>query len=87
MAIARVWIEPGCIRCSACVYSSPQVFALSANADAVIQGCARSDGIDSANRDERSPLESSCASEHDERIREAMEGCPVGIIQIDEGAR
>ena len=85
MSIARVWIEPGCIRCSACAYSAPQIFRVPANSDAVVQGCARLDGIDSPNQAERAPL-ACCAHEHDEVIREAASGCPVGIIRLEEVA-
>ena len=86
MSISRVWIEPGCIRCSACVYSAPQIFRVPANADAVVQGRARADGVDSQNVGERALLLAACAHEHGDCIREAAEGCPVGIIRIDEVA-
>ena len=64
MSIARVWIEPGCIRCSACAYSAPDVFRVPSNSDAVIQGCARVDGIDSTNLTERAALMPACARAH-----------------------
>ena len=85
MSIARVWIEPGCIRCSACAYSAPQIFRVPANADAMVQGCARTDGIDSPNHAERAPL-ACCAREYADGIREAASGCPVGIIRLEEVA-
>jgi len=84
MSIARVWIEPGCIRCSACAYSAPDVFRVPSNSDAVIQGCARVDGIDSTNLTERAALMPACARAHAHTIREAVEGCPVGIIRYEE---
>lgn len=84
MSIVRVWIEPGCIRCSACAYSAPQVFRVPANSDAVVQGAARADGIDSANNSERALLNPCCAREHGDVIREAAAGCPVGIIHLKE---
>lgn len=84
MTIARVWIEPGCIRCSACAYSAPDIFRVPANSDALVQGAARVDGIDSTNRDERSRLAPACARAHGGCIRDAVEGCPVGIIRVEE---
>lgn len=86
MSIVRVWIEPGCIRCSACAYSAPQVFRLPANSDALVQGAVRADGIDSANHSEQALLKPCCACEHGDLIREAAEGCPVGIIRLEESA-
>lgn len=83
MTIERVWIEAGCIRCSACAYTAPDVFALPDNGDAVVRGSARVDGVDSQN-DEGAGLRPEVAEEHAERIRDAADGCPVAIIRFAE---
>jgi ferredoxin len=84
MPIARVWIEQGCIRCSACAYTAPQVFRLPDNSDAVIIGAARVDGVESTNLAERSLLGEDVGLECEDRIRDAADGCPVSIIRFED---
>lgn len=80
-AIARVWIDEGCICCQACVHTAPEVFSFPDDA-AVMLGEVRCDGQTSSNRTERSPL-NAVGLEYEDVIREAAAGCPVEIIHLD----
>lgn len=79
--VARVWIEDGCIRCSACHYSAPEVFVLPDGGDAVVRAEVRVDGVRSKNATERAPLANGSGGEFADRIEEAAAGCPVEIIR------
>lgn len=80
-AIARVWIEEGCICCHHCTGTAPDVFAIPDDT-AVVIGDTRRDGKTSRNHDERSFL-NAVGLEYEEVIREAAEGCPIEIIHLD----
>jgi ferredoxin len=81
VTITRVWIEEGCIGCGTCPGTCPAVFILP-DAEAAIRGEARLDGMTSANRMERSALNTRAASEA-ELIEEAAIGCPVDVIRFE----
>jgi ferredoxin len=83
--IARVWIDEGCILCHACAGLLPDVFHLPAGEGAVILGDVRVDGRTSRNAEERSAL-NAVGLEWQDDLREAVAGCPIEIIHVDEGA-
>jgi len=73
----RVWIEEGCLPCNACEAVVPEVFAIP-EAEALILGTARADGVTGDNRVARSPL---IIAVDRQLIEEAAEGCPVQVIR------
>ena len=83
MAVKCVWIQPGCIRCNACAFTEPLVFSVPNSECAVILGNVRDDGVTSPNRDERIPLRSDLGERLHDKIAEAADGCPVGIIKYE----
>ncbi|MFM2092653.1 MAG: 4Fe-4S single cluster domain of Ferredoxin, partial [Planctomycetota bacterium] len=77
-----VRIDTGCISCTACTTTCPEVFLIPAGGDgAVVRGEVRRDGISSDNQAEGSPLRPVDAALAD-TIREAAEGCPVEVIRL-----
>jgi ferredoxin len=87
MAITHVRFDSGCIRCSACAYSAPEIFELPAGGDATIRGCARASGCASDANEEHGFALIGVDEDQEMRIREAVEGCPVSIIHArDDGA-
>jgi ferredoxin len=76
-----VWIEEGCIACSACVDVAPEVFAMDAGDGCLISGAARLDGLNSDNMAERSPLRPEIAAINADQIQEAVIGCPTECIK------
>ncbi len=78
----RIWIEEGCIACHACEFECPDIFGVDAGGSR-LRGCARLDGQDGTNRDERSDLPADAAVTYAERIDRAACGCPVGVIRVE----
>lgn len=83
MTIKRVWIEEGCILCNACEADCPDVF-LVLDTTCVIKGAVREDGLESENRDEKSPLRAEAQISMAEGIKSAASGCPVEVIHYEE---
>ncbi len=83
MAIAKVWIEEGCIVCNACEAECPDIFHVTDTSCNII-GAVREDGTDSENRDEMSPLAGSYGSDHEASIEAAAAGCPVEVIKFEK---
>lgn len=83
MAIKRVWIEEGCITCNACEAECPDVFSVAENSS-TIRGDIREDGVQSENRDEKSPLKAALQASLEAGIKTAAAGCPVEVIQFEE---
>ncbi len=69
MTIRRVWIEEGCISCNLCQDLVPEVFEVPAGATSRVKK-----GHDRfLNGD----------AEMEERIQEAVDSCPVEVIQAE----
>lgn len=83
MAIKCVWIEEGCIQCNACDAECPEVFLVT-DTTCVIKGDVRQDGLESENRDERSPLKAEAQTTMASGIKAAAAGCPMEIIHFEE---
>jgi len=83
MAITKVWIEEGCIVCNACEAECPEVFKVTDSSCNVL-GAVREDGVDSENRDEKSPLSGSNGTDLEAAIEAAMAGCPVEVIKVEK---
>jgi ferredoxin len=83
MAIKTVWIDEGCIVCNACDAECPDVFLVT-DSTCMILADVREDGIESENRDERSPLKAAAAASFEDSIRAVATGCPVEVIKIEE---
>jgi ferredoxin len=82
MAIARVWIEDGCICCQACVQVEARVFAFPDDVDrAIILGDVRLDGASDNNELARSVL-NAVGTDLSDQIEEAAAGCPVEVIRF-----
>jgi len=79
--MTTIWIDEGCIACSACVDVAPEIFALDAGDGCLISGAARIDGINSANLIERSPLRPEMALGNAIAIEDARVGCPTACIK------
>lgn len=77
----RVWIAEGCLPCSACEASCPEVFAVPDD-EAVVVAAARSDGIGDHNRERQAEL-TTAASALWSSIEEAAQGCPVEVIILE----
>ncbi len=84
MAIARVWIEEGCIVCNACETTCPEVFHVTEDTCHILGG-VRTDGQDSTNLEEKTGLSAGPATELETQIIEAAEGCPVEVIKFEKG--
>lgn len=79
----RIWIEDGCIHCGWCQNLMPQVFIADA-AGTRILGAARSDGITSDNRSERSPLRRGrLPADELAFVPFVADGCPTHVIHLD----
>ena len=83
MAIRTVWIDEGCIVCNACDAECPDVFLVT-DSTCMIKADVREDGLESENRDEKSPLKADLAATLEASIRAAASGCPVEVIKIEE---
>ena len=70
MAIRKVWIEEGCISCNLCEDLVPEVFEVRAG-----ETCRPRKGHEQH-------LNGDAAME--ERIQEAVEACPVEVIEVDQ---
>ena len=71
IAIARVWIEEGCISCGSSEINCPEVFKLT--------------GTDGLSQDGGSTvIEGVDYSGLEEKIKEAAKKCPVDVIKYDE---
>ncbi len=83
MAISHVRIDRGCIRCSSCTFSAPQVFELAngGSGDATVRACARAEGSTCGEGEYALAL---LDDDQEARIREAADGCPVSIIHYRE---
>lgn len=64
VAITKVWVDPGCVRCMLSRDTCPEVFEVGPD------GAFVKPGADFV--------------KHDAKIREAAEGCPVGVIKFQE---
>ncbi|MBA2479736.1 MAG: hypothetical protein H0V44_03660 [Planctomycetes bacterium] len=86
MAIARVWIEEGCICCNACVNTEAAVFSIPDGMDsAAIRGEVRKDGVTDRNTAAGSDLNTAGIAWSD-AIEEAAAGCPIEIIRFTTAA-
>jgi NADH-quinone oxidoreductase subunit C len=83
MAIAKVWIEDGCIVCNACEAECPEVFHVTEDS-CHIRAEARVDGKDSENRAEKSPLKSELQASLEMKILAAAASCPTGVILTEQ---
>jgi ferredoxin len=71
MSIKRVWIVEGCISCNLCEDLCPEVFEVPAG---------------STSRTIKGHEKRLCGDpDLDDKIREAVESCPVEVIEIQEG--
>lgn len=71
MSIKRVWIVEGCISCNLCEDLCPEVFEVPAGETSqTTKGHQRYLTGD---------------ADMDDKIREAVESCPVEVIEIEEG--
>lgn len=70
MSIKRVWIVDGCIACNLCEDLCPEVFEVPAgDTSRVTKGHAKYLTGD---------------EDMDDKIREAVESCPVEVIEMEE---
>lgn len=83
MAITRVWIEEGCIVCNACETACPEVFHVTEETCHIL-GSARGDGEDDTNLTGKADLKEDVATEFEDQIIEAAEGCPVEVIKFEK---
>jgi ferredoxin len=81
MAIKMVWVEEGCILCSACESECPDVFVV-ADGSCFVKGSAREDGKDDENREARSPLKAGLQASLEAGIKAAVSACPVEVIKF-----
>ena len=84
MAIAKVWIEDGCIVCNACETACPEVFHVTEDT-CHIRAEVRADATEDTNHENKTGLTSSTGSELEDQIIEAAEGCPVEVIKFEKG--
>ena len=71
MSIKRVWIVEGCISCNLCEDLCPEVFEVPAgDVSKVTKGHEKYLNGD---------------PDMDDKIREAVESCPVEVIEMEEG--
>ncbi len=85
MAIAKVWIEEGCIVCNACEAECPDVFLVTADS-CHIKADARVDGKQDENAAAKSPLKPGLGESLEAAIVAAAAACPVSVIQYEQGA-
>lgn len=83
MAIAKVWIEDGCIVCNACETACPEVFHVTEDT-CHIRAEVRSDAIKDTNLESRASLTAATGSDLEDQIIEAAEGCPVEVIKFEK---
>jgi ferredoxin len=83
MAIAKVWIEEGCIVCNACETDCPDVFLVT-DTTCVIRGNVRVDGVESENREEMAELMEEHGTNLEHEIEAAAAGCPVEVIKYEK---
>jgi ferredoxin len=83
MTIRTVWIDEGCIVCNACDAECPDVFLVT-DSTCMIKADVREDGLESENRDEKSPLKADLVAGLEDSIRAAAAGCPVEVIKVEE---
>ena len=70
MAIRKIWIEEGCISCNLCEDIASEIFVVAAG-----ETCHTRKGHQKLLTGD---------PELDERIIEAVDSCPVEVIQIDQ---
>jgi ferredoxin len=80
MAIKTVWIEDGCISCSACESECPDVFVV--DGTSLIKAGVREDGVEDDNLGARSPLKASLQASLEAGIQAAASACPVEVIKF-----
>ena len=83
MAIAKVWIEEGCIVCNACDAECPDVFLVT-DSTCVIKAEVREDGQENENRDDKAPLKAEYQESLEASIEAAASGCPVEVIKFEK---
>lgn len=81
MAIKTVWVEDGCILCSACVSECPEVFLIAGDSCLVRMG-VREDGVEDENRMAKSPLKAAVQASLEAGIKAAVSACPVEVIKF-----
>ncbi len=82
MAIAKVWIEEGCIVCNACETACPEVFRVTEDS-CFVRGTVRADGVEDVNAG-KSPLKDNVGADLESQIEEAAQGCPVEVIKFEK---
>lgn len=82
MEIARIWIDEGCICCQACTSILPEVFMF-VDAQAMVVGAVREDGVTDRNDPGRSPFTLVARAAYGDRFEEAVAGCPIEIIHAE----
>jgi len=83
MAIARVWIEDGCIVCNACESVCPDVFNVTQDTCHIRSG-VRIDGQQNTNLDVKSLLVDNIGTDLADQIEEAADHCPVDVIKFEK---
>jgi ferredoxin len=81
MAIKTVWIEEGCILCSACESECPEVFVVTGGS-CFVKGSVREDGTEDENREAKSPLKADLQVSLEAGIQAAASACPVEVIKF-----
>jgi ferredoxin len=82
VAIKTVWIEEGCILCSACDAECPEVFLVGRDT-CLIKGSVREDAREDENREAKSPLKVELQVSLEAGIKAAASACPVEVIKYD----
>jgi ferredoxin len=83
MAIAKVWIEDGCIVCNACETTCPEVFHVTEDT-CHIRAEVRTDGTQDSNLASKTALTDAVSQDLASQIEEAAEGCPVEVIKFEK---
>lgn len=85
MAIAKVWIEEGCIVCNACEAECPEVFKVTEDS-CHIKAEVRADGKQSENRAEKAALKAEVQASLEAALVAAAAACPVEVIKFERAA-
>jgi hypothetical protein len=81
-AMARVWIEEGCIQCGWCQNLEPRVFSVS-ELGCLILADVRQDGLSDDNRAQRVELRAEALDEDAVNYLPFIAGgCPAEVIQL-----
>lgn len=81
MAVKTVWVEDGCILCSACVSECPEVFVIAGDS-CYVRRDVREDGVEDENRAAKSPLKAAVQGSLEAGIKSAASACPVEVIKF-----